>query len=185
MTKTISLACLLLSGVLGCAANVVPTDTDDQGPALAEQIAKGQSFEVQLSRDITAESVIPAIVAAGHTELVTACESTPGAAIRILNPLTSGSFENVSCAAILSGEESTAETSAALSSALHIGQVQQKGVITTVACFAAGATVFLGTRYGVCPHGKTEQIRTACNDFGGWSNLGLGLLCGFTAIFPF
>ena len=68
MLKRFSLACLgfTLSGVLGCAADVAPTDTDDHGPALAEQTAEGQSFAVQLPRDVTTESVLPAIVAAGH-----------------------------------------------------------------------------------------------------------------------
>ena len=66
MLKTFSLACLglLCSGVLGCAADVAPTDTGDHGPAPAEQPAERQNFEVQLSRDATAESVIPAIFAA-------------------------------------------------------------------------------------------------------------------------
>ncbi|MFS8064736.1 MAG: hypothetical protein ACMG6S_00065 [Byssovorax sp.] len=55
---------LLLFSALGCASDVAPTDTGDHGPAPAEQPAERQSFEVQLSRDVTAESVIPAIFAA-------------------------------------------------------------------------------------------------------------------------
>ena len=55
MLKTFSLACLglLFSGVLGCAADVAPSDTGDHGPALAEQTAEGQSFAVQLPREVT------------------------------------------------------------------------------------------------------------------------------------
>jgi hypothetical protein len=64
--KTFSLACLgfALSSALGCAAEEAPTDTGDHGSASAEQPAERQSFEVQLSRDVRVESVIPAIVAA-------------------------------------------------------------------------------------------------------------------------
>jgi len=188
MLKTFSLACfgLLLSGVLGCAADVAPTDTGDLGPALAEPTAEGQSFAVQLPRDVTMESVIPAIVAAGHDELAAACAVTPGASIRILNPLASGTFEDVSCTTILDGGKSVEQASQAITSGgERIGQVQQQGVITTVACFAGGAAAFLVPRYGICPHGRTEQDRTNCNDAGGWGGLGIGLLCGFTALFPF
>ncbi len=127
--KTISLVCLgfTLSGVLGCAADVALTDTGDPGPALAEPTAEGQRFAVQLPRDVTTESVLPAIVAAGHDELAAACAATPGASIRILNPLASGTFEDVSCASVLQGE-GTAETSAALSSepaGERVGEDQQ------------------------------------------------------------
>jgi hypothetical protein len=186
MLKTFSLACLglLCSGVLGCAAEVAPTATADPAPALAQSPAEGQSFAVQLPQDVPTESVIPAIVGAGQDKLAAVCASTPGAAIRVLNPLASGAFEDVSCASILAGA-GTAETSAALSSPEHIGQVQQKGLITTVACFAGSAATFLVPRYGICPHGATEQIRTDCNDVGGWGSLGIGLLCAATAIFPF
>ncbi len=86
---------------------------------------------------------------------------------------------------ILHGEESVGQSSEALTSGgEHIGQVQQKGIISTVACFAGGAAAFLGTRYGICPHGATEQDRTNCNDVGGWGSLGLGFVCGLTAIIP-
>ena len=51
----------------------------------------------------------------------------------------------------LDGGGSVGQASEALASGgEHIGQTQQKGVITTVACFAAGGALFLGTRYGVC-----------------------------------
>jgi hypothetical protein len=72
----------------------------------------------------------------------------------------------------------------------HIGQVQQKGIITTVACFAAATTVFLGTRYGVCEYGggpgaEGDRRRAVCNDVGNWGQVGLGFVCALTAIFPF
>ena len=129
MLKRFSLACLgfALSGVLGCAANVAPTDTGDHSPALAEQAAEGQSFVVQLPSDVTTESIIPAIVTAGHEELASACAVTPGASIRILNPLASGAFKDVSCASVLQGK-GTAETSAAPSgdpAGERIGEAQQ------------------------------------------------------------
>jgi hypothetical protein len=148
MLKSFSLACIVftLSGVLGCAADVAPNDTGDHGPALAPPTAERQSFAVQLSRDARAETVVPAIVAAGHDELAAACASTPGAAIRILNPLASEAFEDVSCASILSGE-GTAETSAALSgepTGERIGEAQQPftpvgGVLCSLAALIATA----------------------------------------------
>ena len=120
--KTFSLACLglLCSGVLGCAADVAPTDTGDHGPALAEQTAEGQSFVVQLSPDVTAESVIPAILAAGHVQLAAACETSPGASVRIVHALASGAFTEVPCSRILGGE-STEQTSGALTSGEQVG----------------------------------------------------------------
>jgi hypothetical protein len=72
----------------------------------------------------------------------------------------------------------------------HLGQTQQVGIITTVACFAAGAATFLGTRYGICEHGggpgaAGDRRRAQCNDIGSWGGLGLGFVCGFSALFPF
>lgn len=100
MLKAFSLGCLglLFSSVLGCAAEVAPTDTGAHEPvSAAEQTAEGLSFKVKLPRDVTAETVIPAVVAAGHAELATACERTPSAAIHILNPLTPGALALVPC----------------------------------------------------------------------------------------
>lgn len=110
MLKTFSLVCLgfIVSSVLGCAADVAPSSTGDHGPALAEQTAEGQSFEVQLSHDVTAETVIPAIVFAGHAELAAALFATYAVCPRATNPrdekhcgyLTNGGFTalGVTCA---------------------------------------------------------------------------------------
>jgi hypothetical protein len=145
MMKPISLACLVLSGALGCAADIAPTATGDPEPA-AEQTAEGQSFEVPLPRDSTAESVIPAILTAGHGELAAACATTPEASIRIMNPLASGAFNDVSCAKLLANEEPE-ETSAALVSdpaAERSGEARQPitpvgGVLCSLASLIAGA----------------------------------------------
>ena len=183
MLKAFSLACLglllLLSGFLGCSANVAPTDTGGHGSTLGEQNIEGQSFEVQFPFDVTTESVIAAIVAAGHDELAAACESTPIAAIRILNPLASGEYSDVPCAAIL-GEEEMVETSAALTSHADgpIGQTQQKiGPISLLACAIGSAGTGMFTRYALCPHGRTERDRTKCNDVGLWGSAGITFIC--------
>ena len=145
MLKTFSLACLgLFVGVLGCAADVAPTDAGDHGPTLAEPTAEGQSFAVQLPHDVTTDSVIPAMLAAGHDELAAACASTPGESVRILNPFASGAFEDVSCASVLSGE-GTAEASAARASepaGERVGQDHQPltpigGVLCSIASLLA------------------------------------------------
>lgn len=180
ITIAVVLACMVV--LTGCAPDTETLYTAAQGPP-AEHAAPPQTFEVQLCGDMTAESTITAIVAAGHDQLADACESAPDASVRVLSPLASGVFANVSCSSILYGD--VGQTSEAPSSAEHIGQVQQKGIFTTVACSAAGTMVFLGTRYGICPHGRTEQVRTDCNDVGGWGSIGLGFVCGLTALFPF
>jgi hypothetical protein len=144
MMKTISLACFILSGALGCAADVAPTDTGDYGPALAEQAAEGQSFAVQLSRDVTAETVIPAIVEAARGKLAAVCESTPGASVRVVNPLASGDFADVSCAAILSGAELAGESHQAFTSEPSdgpLGESQQS--ITPVGPILCGLAALL------------------------------------------
>ena len=139
----------------------------------------------------TAETVIPQIVEAGREQLAAACVINPGASVRIINPLASGVYTDVPCSTILDGGESVGQTSEALKSGgEHIGQTQQKGVITTVACFAAGTALFLGTRYGVCEYGggpgaEGDRRRANCNDIGSWGGVGLGFVCGFTALFPF
>ena len=166
----------------GCAADTATLDTTARDPP-AERADTPQTFYVWLRGDMTAENAVSAIVAAGRDQLAGACESAPDSSLRILNPLASGDYADVACSSILDGD--TGQTSEALASVEHIGQVQQKGVISTVACFAAATTVFVGTRYGVCARGKTEKIRTDCNDVGSWGNVGLGFVCGLTLLFPF
>lgn len=168
--------------LMGCTADTATLDTNARHPP-AEHADTPQTFKVWLRGDMSAESAISAIVAAGHDQLAGACESAPDASVRILSPLASGDYADVACSSILDSD--AAQTSQALSSVEHIGQAQQKGIFTTVACFAAGTTVFVGTRYGICPHGQTEQVRTDCNDVGGWGSIGLSFVCGFTALFPF
>lgn len=184
MLRIFSLACLclLLFGVLSCAADVAPTGTDDHGPAPAEQAAEGQRFEVQLPRDVTVEAVVPAIVAAGHAELAAACESMPGAAIRILNPLASGSYEDVSCASVLEGDASSAATGGALASDEcdgPIGTVQQKWSPFGLGCtIAVGAAVLFST-YVLCPRARTPQDEKYCGYVTNGGFAGLGVACVF------
>jgi hypothetical protein len=154
MLKTISLlgSAVLLAAVVGCAADVAPLDTGDHGPAPgAEQASSApQSFSVQLRGATTAETVIPALVAA--------CESTPGASVRVVNPLASGEFADVSCAAILGGAELAGESQQALTSGPSdgpIGEAQQS--ITPVAPIICGLAALIAATAGA----------RACSDWRG------------------
>ena len=182
MRRALTIAGVLVCTAMltGCAADTTPTDHAGAEPTEAMQ----RTFQVQLRGDMPNEAVIPAILAAGHEQLTTACEQMPETTVRILNPLASGEYADIACSTILGGEDA-AQASEALSSTEHIGQVQQKGIISTVACFAGGAAAFFVPRYGICPHGSTEQARTDCNDVGGWGSFGIGFVCALTAIFPF
>ena len=185
MLKALSLAAsgVLLGALVGCTADVAPLAADpDLGAEQAAPTAK--TFEVTLRGEMTTESVVSAIVAAGREELAAACAAMPEMTIRIMNPLASGAFEDRLCTTLLSSE-GTAEASEAFVSAEHIGHAQQKSIITSVACFTAATTAFIGTSYGICPHGKTEKIRTDCNNWGGWGGVGLGFVCGLSLAFPF
>jgi hypothetical protein len=142
----------------------------------------------------TAETIIAQIVEAGREQLAAACVAYPGASVRIFNPLASGDHADVPCSMILDGGESLGQSSEALTSGgEHIGQTQQWGIISTVACFAGGAAAFFGTRYGICNYQggakagerATERDRANCNDVGGWGGLGIGFICALTAIIPF
>jgi hypothetical protein len=132
MFKAFSLACaaVLVSALPACSADVAPRDEGDHGSAEgAEQVSTApQLFEVWLPVNTTAEDGIPALVAAAHDQLATACKSTPGASIRIFNPLASGDYADVSCAAIRGGAESTGESRQSLTSEPSdgpIGESQQ------------------------------------------------------------
>lgn len=182
MRRAVTVAGVLVcTAVLtGCVADTTPTDHAGAEPTEAMQ----RSFQVQLRGDMPNEAVIPAILAAGHEQLTAACAQVPEMTVRILNPLASGEYVDIACWTILGGED-TAQASEALSSTEHIGQVQQKGVISTLACLVGGTAAFLGTSYGVCPYGQTEQIRTNCSNWGGWGSVGIGFVCAMSAIFPF
>jgi hypothetical protein len=162
MLKTISLlgSAVLLAAVVGCAADVAPLDTGDHGPAPgAEQASSApQSFAVQLRDATTAETVIPALVAAAHDQLAAACESTPGASVRVVNPLASGDFADVSCAAILGGTELAGESQQALTSGPSdgpLGEAQQS--ITPVAPIICGLAALIAATAGA----------RACSDWRG------------------
>ena len=71
-------------------------------------------FVVFVDSATTKESDIPAILASGRAELIAACESNSGASVRIYNPMASGDYVDVSCAAVLGDEEVTGQAAAAL-----------------------------------------------------------------------
>jgi hypothetical protein len=143
--------------------------------------AAPQSFTVGLDPATTAENVIPRIVAAGSTHLATVCEEHPDASVRILNPLVSGAYADVSCGSVLDGDGATGAASAALvidASDGPVGEAKQRlGPISAVACLIAGAGTGLFTRYALCPHGRTERDRRNCEDTGLWGSIAIGVLC--------
>jgi hypothetical protein len=180
---------LLSTPLLVVLALAGPAGAETDEPTTNPEASK--AFVAMPSPTMTAETVIPQIVEAGREQLAAACVVNPGASVRINNPLASGDHVDVPCSTILDDGESVGRASEALATGgEHLGQTQQKGVITTVACFAAGAALFAGTRYGVCEYGggpgaEGDRRRAACNDVGGWGSLGLGFFCTLTAVIPF
>jgi hypothetical protein len=92
----------------GCAGDTTQLDTAVQGSP-AEHPAALESFRVPLAGDATAETAIPAILVAGHEQLVAACGQTPRASVRIMNPLAPDDLADVACSAILDGTWQTSD----------------------------------------------------------------------------
>ena len=174
MTRTIMLACSILLCAATARAGDVAPDNPGEGSTRA--------FKVDLGPLASVADVIPAIVEAGRAQLSTACEATPGATVRIVNPLASGDFTDVSCADILATPAAlTGQTSEALSNEPgreRIGQAQQGlGAISLVACglFAAGSFLFLNEV--LCPAAKTPSARTDCSHVANFGGAGITILC--------
>ena len=126
----------------------------------------------------TAEDVIPAILAVGHAQLVIACEQTPEASVRILNPLASGDYADVACSSILEGTRQTSDALTSDEKDGPIGTTQQKfGPISLLACGIGTIGTALFTRYALCPGAPTERDRTSCNDVGLWGGTALTVVC--------
>ncbi len=177
MRTTLSLACLglVVSGVLGCATDVAPLDTDTHGPVPATQ-----SFEVQVPRDITPGNVVAALVKAGRAELAAACEATPDASIRIMNPLASGTFEVLPCASVLDSDEATAASSTALTSNESdgpVGTVQQRWSLFGMACSVLTIGSGLVASRLLCPRATNPQDARNCGNFSDAGFSTLGFLC--------
>lgn len=176
---TAALACAAI--LTGCAAD---TTTSDQEPAdaRAEQAdTRPQAFAIYLDDSTTAESVIPAIVAAAHDQLVTVCEGNPGASVRVVNPLASGSYEDAQCSDILGGSEMTGQVSAPVTNGgERIGQAQQRWSPVGLVCSALllGATLVLnwpGSHVG-CNDPRAENP-VGCQRVTAIGGGTLGLLC--------
>ena len=178
MLKTMMSAAVFaqIAMLTGCAADRTEADG---GPAAdtAQVTTEAEGFVLRLPDSTTAETAIPALVQAGHARLATMCQSSPGGAIRILNPLAPGVFEDLPCSTILEG---TATAGSALRDDVDgpTGQVEQRfGPISLLACALGTVGTGLFTRYAVCPNGATEQDRTRCNDAGLWGSAGLTFVC--------
>lgn len=118
MLRTITIA-----GVLACGAMLPVLAHAD----LAHADEAQGTFMLQLEDDTTPATVIEQIAAAGRDQLVVACESTPAATVRILNPLASGDYADLACSTVLDND--TWQTSAAPSNASgdgRIGEAQQR-----------------------------------------------------------
>ncbi|MFS8064826.1 MAG: hypothetical protein ACMG6S_00515 [Byssovorax sp.] len=178
---TAALACAAM--LTGCAAD---TTTPDQEPAdaRAEQAdTRPQAFVIHFDDSTTPESVIPAIVAAAHDQLVTACEGNRGASVRVFNPLASGSYEDIQCSDILGGSEVIGQASAPVANGgERIGQVQQKWSPVGLVCGALmlGAALawnWPGSHAG-CNDPRAENP-VGCQRVTTIGIGSLGFLCGF------
>jgi hypothetical protein len=119
-----------------------------------------QSFTVGLDPATTPENVIPQIVAAGHDQLAILCESRPDGSVRIVHPLASDAYTDVSCASVIDVDGSTGETSAAVVSKEPdepIGTAQQKLTPIGLGCgiFMLGAGLF--ANHVLCAHPRADQ----------------------------
>jgi hypothetical protein len=185
MLRTITITAVLACAVMltGCAAD---TMTSDQEPAEVRAGQAGtppQAFALHLDNSTTAENVIPAIVAAAHDQLVSVCEGNSGASVRVINPLASGSFEDVQCSDIFGSSEITGQASAPLTGGgERIGQTQQEWSLVGLACSALvlGATLawnWPGSHAG-CNDPRAENP-VGCQALTSIGGGGLGLLCAF------
>jgi hypothetical protein len=154
----------------------------DPGRALADEPSRepeaSNAFVVHLAQTTTAETVISQIVEAGREQLAAACAAHPDASIRVFNPLASGSYADVSCSTILDGSEPVAQSSEALPSGEHIGQIQQKW-----SPFGLGCTAFVGlsalfVNYALCNRPGAEQP-DLCRYTADAGFFGLGIACNF------
>ena len=158
-TSTTAAALACAATWMGCATE---TTTDRGEPA-----AEARAFTLQLDAATTADTVIPAILAAGHDQLAAACEAAPGAAVRVANPLASGREAIVPCATLV-GE--AGETSAALTRELDDGPIdeaQQKITPVGLACGVLTALLGAATTWScekypdkICPWGTLGGTTT-------------------------
>jgi hypothetical protein len=175
MCRTATSVRLLVCGgmLTGCTVEATP----DQGPS--EKGSMLQTFDVRLPTGTTEETVIPAIVAAGHDEIAAACDGTFSTSIRVFNPLAPGAYTDVPCSTMLDG---TGEASSALTSDpsdSRLGQAQQQLSPFSLGCaaFVGGSALF--SQFVLCPRARTERDRKHCDSWTGGGFFGLGLMCAF------
>ncbi len=144
MLKKITLAGLLAVSMLTAGSAAAAPDNDGDGFTRA--------FAVDLDRS-KPNDAIAAVLAAGHAELAAACEEIPDGAVRIVNPLASGDFTDVSCANILGGASGASGASATLTSdpaVERIGESRQGlGFLAPFLCGIVSMGL-LKTHQGLC-----------------------------------
>lgn len=170
-------AWLLACGAMltGCTVETTP----DQGSSEGESESVLQTFDVRLPGDTTEETVIPAIIAAGHDEIAAACESTSSASIRIFNPLASGAYRDTPCSAILDRTGEANSTLTSDSSDGPIGEAQQRFSPIGLGChvFIAGAALFASA--AICSHARPHRREKRCDLGTGTSFAVLSVMCAF------
>ena len=135
-------------------------------------------FVVPMTTTTTSENVIEQVMAAGHDQLVAACEANPAASIHVFTPLVSGDDADILCSSILSGREPVGQSSEALmSGGERIGQVQQKWSPVGLACSAITFGSALVMTYAMCPRATTPEHERNCGYLGNVGMGGLSFLC--------
>jgi hypothetical protein len=155
----------------GCGATDEPTTEPEP--------AASNGFELKLPDSATAETVIPAIVEAGHDQLAMACEASPVASVRIFNPLAAGSYEDIACSTLLDAEASVGPTSEGLVRGdERIGEAQQRLTPIGLGCsfVILGLGIFMN--HALCQYPGAEHPG-ACAALSEFGMGGLGLACAF------
>lgn len=158
----------------GCAG--APESNADHEVWVAHARMAPQTFEIFLENAPRADMAIDEIAAQAHDRLAAACVGLPGAAVRIWNPLSSGSYADVPCAEILAGEGQATLTSE------RIGEAPQEWSPVGLACslLLFGTASAFNWPWGKegCNNPRADNAE-GCRAATGLGLGALGLLCAF------
>lgn len=175
MHTRIGLAMAALIGAPACGTADEPNAAGEEGGA-EEAGLPPRRFELNL---VPEEPAIPQMVATGRPELAAACADSPGAAIRIFDPLDPGAYADVPCVSMLDDAEAQDESAMPVSDGDDpTGDAHQRiGPISFLMCGLYAGGSLLTLRYAVCPRARTARARQQCDDTGLWGGVAMGLLC--------